>query len=461
MAKPLKHAARTGGAASTLWVRGILMIVAGALSACAVKTAPPLPPTLRYPDFVYPIATPARAEPAAAVDRGWRFLQNDDLKSADREFTSALKMAPGLFAARAGLGYVALARQDYMRALSTFDLALRSAPMYAPALVGKGQALLSLKRDKEALAAFEAALRADRSLLNLSPRIDVLRFRDLQGLITSARQATAAGRFDEARAAYQRALAVSPDSAVLYRELGGVERKRGDAAAALQDFARALDLDPTDASSLVQSAEVLEERQDYAGAEAAYRKAAAIEPGAGFDARADAAAVKARDARLPAEFRAIPAATQIRRGDLAALIGVRLEPALRTARRTQVVTTDTRGHWAAPWIADVASAGVMPPYDNHTFQPGAVLRRGDLAQAVNAVLAVIARTHPSLQARLATRPAIADVSPSHLNYRAIAAAVSAGVLPLLDANRFDTERAVSGAEAMAAIDRLRALDESR
>jgi hypothetical protein len=53
------------------------------------------------------------------------------------------------------------------------------------------------------------------------------------------------------------------------------------------------------------------------------------------------------------------------------------------------------------------------------------------------------------------------VSPSHLNYRAIAAAVSAGVLPLLDGNRFDTERAVSGAEAAAAIDRLRALDESR
>ena len=173
------------------------------------------------------------------------------------------------------------------------------------------------------------------------------------------------------------------------------------------------------------------------------------------------AAVRGRDAGLPAEFRAIPAATQIRRGDLAALIGVRLDPTLRTAQRTQVVTTDTREHWAAPWIAEVTSAGVMPPFDNHTFQPGAVLRRVDLAQAVSALLALIARTHPSIQAQLAARPALADVSPSHLNYRAIAAAVSAGVLPLLDGNRFDTERAVSGAEAAAAIDRLRALDESR
>jgi len=460
----MSRAARTvkiGRAARTLWVRGIVLIAMVAISACAMKTAPPLPPALKYPDFVYPIATPARAEQAAAVDRGWRFLQNDDLKSAEREFASALKMAPDLVPARTGQGYVALAQRDYMRALTTFDQALRSAPTYAPALVGKGQALLTLKRDGEALAAFEAALRADKSLLNLTPRIDVLRFRDLQDLITSARQASAAGRLDEARAAYQRALAASPDSAVLYRELGIVERKRGDAAAALVDFTRASDLDPTDPSSLGQSAEIFEERQDYAAAEAAYRKAATIEPGAGFEAKAEAAAVRGRDARLPAEFRAIPAATQIRRGDLAALIGVRLDPTLRTAQRTQVVTTDTREHWAAPWIAEVTSAGVMPRSTTTHSRPGAALRRVDLAQAVSALLALIARTHPSIQAQLAARPALADVSPSHLNYRAIAAAVSAGVLPLLDGNRFDTERAVSGAEAAAAIDRLRALDESR
>jgi hypothetical protein len=143
------------------------------------------------------------------------------------------------------------------------------------------------------------------------------------------------------------------------------------------------------------------------------------------------------------------------------MIGIRLDSPLRASRRTPVVTTDTRGHWAAPWIADVAAANVMPPFDNHTFQPRAVVRRVDLAQAVSAVLALIARTHPSLQARLATPPTIADVSRSHLNYPAIAAAVSAGVLPLLDGDRFEIERTVSGAEAVAAIDRLRALDESR
>ncbi len=438
-------------------------LVMAMCAACAVKTAPPLPPSLTYPDFVYPTVTPtpAAALQASAVERGWRFLQTDDLKSADREFAAALKATPDFFPARTGEGYVALARQDFMRALDNFDTALRRAPAYAPALVGKGQALLSLTRDDEALAAFEAALRADGSLQNLAPRIEVLRFRDLQDMIMAGRQASAAGRLDEARALYQRALAAAPDSAVLYRELGAVERKRGDAAAALQDFARAFELDATDVTSLSQTAELLDERQDYAGAEAAYRKAATIEPGAGFDAKAAAEAAKARDALLPGELRAIPAAAQITRGDLAALIGVRLEPMLRAAPRTPVVVTDTRGDWAALWIADVAAAGVMAPFDNHTFQPRAPLRRVDLAQAVSAVLALMANSRPALQARLAQRPAVADMIPSNLNYPAVAAAVSSGVLPLLDGNRFDIERPVSGAEAVATIDRLRALDGSR
>src|SRR6266699_5706082 len=132
------------------------------LSACAVKTAPPpLPSTLKYPDFVYPNAVPAAAPQAAAVDRGWRFLQNDDLRSAEGEFAAALKAVPDFVPARTGEGYVALARQDYRRALGQFELALRAAPAYAPALAGKGQSLLSMNRDSDARVAFEAAVKAD------------------------------------------------------------------------------------------------------------------------------------------------------------------------------------------------------------------------------------------------------------------------------------------------------------
>jgi tetratricopeptide (TPR) repeat protein len=115
------------------------------------------------------------ANAAGDVDRGWRYLQNDDLGNAEREFAEALQRSPGLYPAGTGGAYVALARREYDRALSGFDAVLVAVPMYAPALVGRGQTLLALDRSAAALEALEAALMADPSLVNVRSRIDVKR----------------------------------------------------------------------------------------------------------------------------------------------------------------------------------------------------------------------------------------------------------------------------------------------
>jgi hypothetical protein len=279
----------------------------------------------------------------------------------------------------------------------------------------------------------------------------------LQEVIAAARAAAAAGRVADARTGYERALRATPDSPFLHRELAIVERRAGNAEAALGHFRRAVELDANDMTSLVQTAELLEERGEFAAAEAAYRKAAAVEPGAELTAKIARAAERARDAGLPEQFRAIAASQELTRGDLAALIGVRLEAVLRTATPRPVVATDVRGHWAAPWINEVARAGVMDPFENHTFQPRARLRRVDLAAAVSRVLALIAPTRPALRTTMSDRPTIADMPATHLSYPAVADAVTSGVLPLLDGNRFQVGRAVTGAEAIDAVNRLRTL----
>ena len=63
---------------------------------------------------------------------------------------------------------------------------------------------------------------------------------------------------------------------------------------------------------------------------------------------------------------------------------MRLDDLLKRAPRANaVVMTDTRGSWAEPWILSVSRAGIMEAYPNHTFQPNAVVSRGDLAQAAS------------------------------------------------------------------------------
>ena len=443
--------------------RGLVVLGAALiLTACAGRAAAPpstVPAAARYPDFVYP-AVPAslqRAPGAERIDLAWRFLQSGDTRNAARDFEAALKSNPQLYPARAGEGYVALARGDHDRALAGFDAALSVARDYVPALIGRGQTLLAMQRDVDALAAFEAALAVDGSLADVRRRVDVLRFRAVERLIESARSDASAGRLDRARAAYERAIDLSPDSAFLYRELAAVERRQGDNDRARQHVTRAVELDPSDSAALVAMADLLVDRQEYQAADEAYRKAAAIDPTPELTAKIAALAARSRESNLPAEFRAIADAATVSRGELAALIGVRLERLIAAAPQKQVVTTDTSGHWAGAWIAQVARAGVMDPFENHTFQPGLVIRRGDLATALRRILDIAAATNAGLRKRLTERPAIADMPATHLVYPAAAAAIASGVMPLVDGARFEVNRPVTGGEATDAINRLQAL----
>jgi tetratricopeptide (TPR) repeat protein len=420
---------------------------------------PPAPPaTPLHPEFLYPVVpqdTPASQ--SVLIESGWRFLQTDNLRNAERAFQDALKGQPQFHPAATGLGYVQLADRDAKSAVTHFERALQAASAYVPALVGRGQALLELNREGEALASFEAALKADPSLTDLKGRVEVLRFRALQDNLARAQAATDAGRLDEARGAYLQAIAASPESAFLYRELGLVERKSGDTNAALEHFRKAVELDASDARAHAQIGAILEEREELEGALDAYDKARALDPA---EVPADVVArtrERAALAKLPVEYRAIPASPSITRAELAALLGVRLAPLLSTARSRQVVVTDVRANWAQEWILAVVRAGLMETQPNYTFQPAARVRRGDLANIVSRTLALIAARNPA-RARVwqDTTPRIADIAPSHLSYPAVSQAVASGVMAL-ENGAFQLLRPVSGADAVAIVSRLEAL----
>jgi tetratricopeptide (TPR) repeat protein len=430
-------------------------------ASCAARPAvmPPAPAAPRYPDFLYPVVAPtADSIQITRIERGWRYLQANSLGNAEREFQAALKLQPSFHPAEAALGYLELARGDEKDAVARFDRALEGDAGYVPALVGRGRALLALGRDADALVSFEAAVKADPSLADLQSRIEVLRFRAVQDNLDRARAASDAGRLDEARAAYGQAIAASPDSAFLYRDLALVERTAGEPAVALEHFRKAVSLDPSDARSLAQIGAILEEQGDAAGALEAYERARAIDPAEVPAGRIAALRDAAALARLPAEYRAIPNAVTATRGEIASLIGVRLAALVAQARPRQAVVTDIRGHWAQQWILPVVRAGIMDTQPNYTFQPNARVRRGDLAQTVGRVLNLIAARKPAAaKAWQSARLKIADVAPGHLSYPAVSQAVAAGVMPLDGTGTFQLLRPVTGAEAIEVIGRLEAL----
>ena len=447
-------------------MRRVAVLVATAMlvSSCAARppVMPPPPLTLRYPDFPYPrVPDGADSIQLTRIERGWRYLQADNLRNAEREFEAALQLQPSFYPAEAALGYLNLARGDEKDAVARFDRALQSTRDYVPALVGRGRALLALGRDTEALASFEAAVKADPTLTDLQGRIEVLRFRAVQDNLARAKAATDAGRWEEARVAYGRALEASPDSAFLYRDLALVERKAGETNMALEHFLKAVSLDPNDARSLAEIGFIREEQGDPIAALEIYEKARAIDPNAVPLERLTAIREAVALAKLPAEYRTIPEAATITRGDIASLIGVRLAPLVAEARTRQAVVTDIRGHWAQQWILPVVRAGIMDTQPNYTFQPNARVRRGDLAQTVARILNLIATRKPAAaKAWLGAKQKIADLSASHLSYPAVSQAVASGVMPLTENGTFQLLRPVTGAEVVDVINRLEALAKS-
>src|SRR5262245_3477882 len=123
-------------------VPGLLVGAALLVGACASRTLPPAAgPSSAHPDLLYPTIPVAMKQGFAAehVDLGWRYLQIDDLRGADREFAAALKSSDKMYPAYVGQGYVAMLRRDFERAVTSFNLALSAERAYVPALVGRGQ----------------------------------------------------------------------------------------------------------------------------------------------------------------------------------------------------------------------------------------------------------------------------------------------------------------------------------
>jgi tetratricopeptide (TPR) repeat protein len=439
-----------------LLVTASILLIVGA--ACAPKVVPVVTGAPKHPEFVFPVMPEGtKPDQASRIERGWQYLQLDDFRNAEREFAEALKVQPGFHPAETAIAYVMVARGDERDAVTRFDRALQADAEYVPALIGRGRVMLELDRDAEALASFEAALAKDPSLTDLRSRVDVLRFRATQDMLARAKAAADARRWDEAAAIYRQAIAASPDSGFLYRDLAAVEQRAGQTANALEHYRKAIEIDSSDARSRAGIAAILESQGDVLGALEEYERARALDTSEVPESAINRLRAAAALAKLPAEYRAIPEKTAVTRAEIASLIGVRLEALIGRAKPRQVIITDVRGNWAQPWITPVVRSGVMDTLANYEFEASRQVRRGEMATTVSRLLALIASIKPELAKKWqAARVSVNDVAPSHLSYPAVSAVIAAGVMTPVNGN-FELLRPISGAEAIDIISRLEAL----
>ncbi len=431
-----------------------LLAFVGLLGACATRV--PVVTTPEYPAFMFPTIPLeyARTSAAESHQEAWSFLQTGDLGGAEARYGVALTETPDFYPATTGLGWVSLARRDPQQAAGHFARAMTAAPTYVPALVGHADAMNALERPAAALESYEAALRVDPGLTLVAQRVEELRFTVVTDVLAGAREAADAGRYAEARAAYERVIETSPQSGFLRVELGRLEQRQGNLEAAVEHARRATELDADDPDAWLLRGELYEAADELPDALRAYEEADVLDPTQETAERIAGVQRLLDRVDIPVEVQRILSRLEVNRAELAALLGVRLSELLELGARAAVIVTDTRDHWASQWVQSVADAGVMNVDAAYRFSPTETLRRSDLAVVVAAVLDLIETETDS--GAISQRPteSFTDMSPSHLSYAAATRAVAAGVLDRLASDSFQPSRVVTGAEAVRATDRL-------
>jgi tetratricopeptide (TPR) repeat protein len=438
-----------------------VVALAATLAACVSTNPPPVavPGAPRYPDYPVPdVPSTLTAPPDVRLqhDQAWQRLQSGDLPGAAREFQAVVTRMPGFYPSEAGLGFALLAQRQYEPAAAHFSAAAGWNDRYLPAWEGLAAAQLAAGNEAAAMVSLEKALAIDPSREASRNRLALLHLKQVQTLLDTGRAARADGRWMDASAAFERALALSPSSGAILRELAFVETARGALDAAEAHARRAIELDAADAVAYATLGEVLEARGRYVDAAEAFASAARIDPRPAWKERSTTLRDRADLMAIPSELRTLASAATVTRAQTAALVGIRLAGVIGQApRRVTDVATDVQGHWAAPWILAVTQAGVLEVFPNHTFQPQGILRRSDLAQVVAQMLGLVASRRPAdVASWKAGRPAFVDLPATNVYYPAAALAVSAGAMTVADGHRFGPLLNATGADVLAAISRL-------
>ena len=267
-------------------------------------------------------------------------------------------------------------------------------------------------------------------------------FRGLQDLIDTARDRDSGRPTGRGGSGVRtRASRHPPTAAFLHRDLAVVRQRQGNIDAAMNRI-QARGPARSGRHGVVDSDRgAARARQDFAGAEAAYRQAAAIEPSAELDGASwRRLAERARDASSRPSSGPLPRRRRSRAAIWRRSSAFGWKTFCGVGACREVVVTDITGHWAASWIAAVARAGVIEPFANHTFQPGSPVTRADLASAVSRIRDARGgqSTGPAALPHCTTR--YRRHVRRHLSYPAASVAVASGVMPLAAGSRFEVAR---------------------
>lgn len=143
--------------------------------------------------------------------------------------------------------------RDFAGALADFDKLVQATPGDVPAQIGRARALSELDRVDEAIQSLGHAI-------EVAPKPDA-RLPYVRGLMYLRKEDTNAAIAD-----FTKAIEIDPSDSRWYRWRGDALMRRYDYAAALSDYDKACEIDPRDATALERRGQTKQGLRDFKGA---------------------------------------------------------------------------------------------------------------------------------------------------------------------------------------------------
>lgn len=195
--------------------------------------------------------------------RGEIYREKGDLKESDVDYTRALALDADLGVAYVGRGRVHHVLREYESAIAYFDKALTAKKPDPEGLLYRGLAYQRMKKLDRALSDFN-------QYISLFPT-------DENGYSFRADAYDAKGEPDKATEDYSKAIELKGDDSDLFSSRGAIYEKQGETEKALKDYTRAIDLSPT-VIKYWSRGTALRRLKNYGAALQDFDKAIAIDP---------------------------------------------------------------------------------------------------------------------------------------------------------------------------------------
>ncbi|MBZ5554388.1 MAG: tetratricopeptide repeat protein [Acidobacteriia bacterium] len=433
-----------------LWAAVLLLAGMGApCRSASMPQSSPETPAIKSP-WIYPQPSAVEhrsAKEAKRFEEAWKSFTEGKTKKAQKDWISLLKKHSDSSSLLTALSYIDFMEQEPALAIAKLNAALRADPKYLPAVQ-------TLARYYQSQKDHEKAYRYTATIVELRPDdaqarsdLEELRLLVTDQWIAEAHSARAKAKWQEAEFAYLQAMTVAPELETLPRELGDIYVYEGKWAEAEKSYRRAIGLDGTDLEARKKLADVYVHTNQREKAESLLKELA------GQDSQNEeikSMLDRILDQMNPEEeaLREIRQRPQINRGDFGAMMAIRFPFLKEFLTGAPVILTDLGSHWGRKYLPLVAGLDLISASPNHRFRPTLIIRRYEIAVAIDHLLALINR-RPSVDI---SQTKITDVPRTNPNRDAIARVVTLHLMQLDSNDRFIPQAGVTGADAFKILD---------